>query len=57
MSQFLSEYLWNPLLNSVELGLFLGQFQCDFYLVNTRFTLTKERLALTKERFMYLKGA
>ena len=35
-------------LNSVKLGLFLSQFQCNFYLVYTWFTLTKEQFMHTK---------
>ena len=51
-----SESLCNPWFNSVKLGLFFGQFQCNFYSVNTPFMLTKEGLALTKVRFMHTKS-
>ena len=48
-----SESPCNPPFNSVKLGLFLGQFKCNFYSVNTWFTLTKERLTLIKEWFTH----
>ena len=51
-----SESLCNPQFNSVQLGLFFGKFQCDFYLVNTRFMLFKEQLVPTKERFTHTKS-
>ena len=40
----------------VQLSLFLGYIQSDFYLVNYRFVLTKEWLALTKEWFPHTKS-
>ena len=48
-----SEILCSLWLKSVQLGLFLGYFHCDFYLINTRFVLTKEWLVHTKERFIH----
>ena len=51
-----SECHCNSRFNSIQISLLLGQFQCDFYSTNTRFTLTKERLALNKERFTHTKS-
>ena len=48
-----SEILCSLWLKSVQLGLFLSYFHCDFYLINTRFVLTKEWLVHTKERFIH----
>ena len=51
-----SESLCNPRFNSVQFGLFVGHFQCDFYSADSRFMLTDEWLTLNKEWFTHTKS-